>query len=56
LPSDQLDSASTLVADGTELLFVVQLRAMLHDETTDARELIGLRRQNNNIHFQVGKI
>jgi uncharacterized membrane protein YedE/YeeE len=45
-----------LHADRTQLLFVVQLRAMLHKEAADTGELVCLRRQNDDVEVEVRKV
>lgn len=35
---------------------MVELRAMLHEKATNARELVCLRRQNDDIEIEVGKV
>src|SRR5690606_4240426 len=45
-----------LDADRAELLLVVDLGAVLHDEAVDARELVVLRRQNHDIQLDIGQI
>src|SRR5690606_2330885 len=51
-----LRSGRAFLADGAVRALVVELRAVLHEETAHAGELVLLRRQHDDVQLEVGQV